>query len=164
MKFESITNPEARAFVELIDKVRTDWEQRRKARDLNGIILTVAKAYPADTHAIISIFERKPAKVGPKRLSRDATPPALGSAVDVAKCDSCPENMSNGVGVGRGTVIEPDTTHLQTKEGVLEAFDNDVELLTTVAKGLSINIANSGKAGTIAGKIAYHYRVKAGVQ
>lgn len=165
MDLQVIKNPDARAFINLVNKVRKDWEERKKGRELSGVIMTVAKAYPEDTHAIVELFHKKRERA-PQKQSIDATPPAQGAgSVDVANCPSCPETVNNAVGAGRGsTVAEPETTHLQTKEGVLKAFDNDADTLAIVAKGLGLNVGNSGKAGTIAGKIAYHYRVKAGVQ
>lgn len=164
MDLKKITNPDARAFIDLVLRVKSDWEDRRKGRDLSGIIMTVAKAYPGDTHAIVQLFQTKPERKAGQSI--DATPPAPGAGpVDVADCPSCPETINKAVGAGRNSTPLPpaaDTTHLQTKEGVLSAFDNDPELLTSVAKGLGLNVGNSGKAETIARKIAYHYREKAG--
>lgn len=163
MDFQTIKDPDARELVTLLDRVKDDWSGRKKGQDWSAVVMTVAKAYPPDTHAIIELFSDKPAPK-PAGKSRDATPPppgAPGASVAV-DCDSCPETTANAVGAGRDTVVQPDTTHLQTKAGVLKAYGEDVDDLIVVAKGLGVNVGNSGKVNTIAGKIAYHFRVKAG--
>lgn len=142
-----------------------EFEARGRGRDLSAIFATLGHVFPEDRHSIVAGLGELQAKIQgtakarPKIASggsRDATPKVHIAKVKNSwakdeECDDCPPTTPTGM-------HRNDTSHLQSKAGVLEAFQSDPEVLTMHARQLGVDIGNSTKADTIANKIAKHYR------
>ena len=161
-----ISNEALAPVVASLIEIAPEFEARSRGRDLGAIFTTLAHVFPEDKHAIVAGLGELQASVQGKAVSRpkvasggsrDATPKIKTTKVrtswapDDENCDDCPPK--GPVGTHRN-----DTTHLHTKAGVLEAFQDDAEVLTMHARQLGVDIGNATKADTIANKIAKHYR------
>jgi hypothetical protein len=159
-----IANTSLAPIMEVLIDAAPEFESRGRGPDLAAIFTTLGHVFPEDRHAIITGLGELEQKVRGRVTSRprvasgksrDATPKIRRTKIrtnwDDGECVDCPPQ-------GRTSIHENDTTHLQTKEGVLNAFQDNPDILMMHARQLGVNVGNSTKAETIANKIAKYYR------
>lgn len=174
-------HPDHAAIVKAVTDALPTFKARNQGRLAGQILLSLVRVFPKDHAAamrhIASLestevhhapkaahvppVDATPKVTVPPRVGATSRPQPVPPAPD-DDCDDCPpRGLPAGIGQKPGETYQPKPgkyDHLTTTEGVLEALQDNPDVLAMHAGQLGINTGGSRKPKTLAMKIAHHYR------